>query len=268
MRDAENRALTTKERLFLSALKEKPGNISAAARVAGFEPRVTRNMSRFLQRRPALKVAIQREIGERIERFSASADAVLERMALMAMTDTTEVVRYTNGRVEITDYEEMTAGARAIVSEISETRAPDGSTTVKVKTHDQLSALKIMCQYHGILDKSHNARKYIYPEQKVALQDVLEKRKTPVQAALWLESQGVPVPDTLGKLVEKSQVEEADPLDDFKAPTAEEIWERRKERMAAIESQREGLEGLRAEVAAIKEELGEKIERFKPLGDE
>ena len=80
---------------------------------------------------------------------------------------------------------------------------------------------------------------------------------------MWLEMKGVPVSDTIVRLMSKQEAEKDD-FEDCPVIDPEEMWQRRKARLAEIEEQKQGLDQVRAEVAQIKEEPGDKVDMFKP----
>jgi hypothetical protein len=102
----------------------------------------------------------------------------------------------------------LSEGGKAIISEVSETRAPDGSRTVKVRTHDQLQALKLLFTYHGFTNKENAPKRKTHTEQVQAIQDVLDGKKTIREASLWLELNGVPLPETFRALLTSNLKEE------------------------------------------------------------
>lgn len=278
--EPEDYPLTALEQKFINELKKDPANRAAAYRRAGYSPNNANKNAEKLSKKPNVAKAIYMQIGRTLEDENVTADTTLRRMALIAMTPTTDVVRFYGmkkrpGRdpdlrgMVITDYDDLTEGGRALISEISQTIAADGSITHKVKTQNQLEALKVMCQYFRILDKGVGQTKVRPSDDQVqALEDVIAGKKTPIEAALFLESRGEAVPDTLKLLIARPQTDH-DPLDDTLMPTAEEMWERRKEKLAEIERQKEGLPKVREEIAEIKKELGDKVDSFKPgvVGD-
>lgn len=259
----EDYPLTIKERKFIDCLKNDPSNYSKAFRDAGYKHKEPNVKSFHLCRKPNVAKAIKEEIGEELLKFGVNATSMLQRAAKIAMADITEIAKFEDGRVKIVEDNELSDAGRALLQEISETVSADGSVTLKVKAKDQFNYFKLMCQYLSVLEKANQTKYKPHKEQVEALEAVMNRKKTPAEAALYLESLGVPVPDTLKLLVSRPQPE-VDPFDDVPIPTAEEIWERRKAKLAAIEAQREGLPQVREEVAAIKRELGDKIEQFKP----
>jgi hypothetical protein len=270
----EDKPLTVRERRFVDELKLDPGNVAAAMRRAGYsEQTAHKAATRFIQK-PHIARAINREIGDPLAQMGVNADTVLCRMAMIAMTDTTQIVRYTkrdvhnpgkrfaHPRQQILDDEDWTPGAHALFAGIKEKSFLDGSTEVEIKTKDQLTALKIMCEHLGVLDRANRRKSKPYPEQQQALDDILAGKKTPKESALYLEREGVPVPETILKLLARPEPE-IDPLEGLQTVDPEEMWQRRKARLAEIEAQKKGLDATREEVAQIKAELGDKVEHFK-----
>lgn len=269
----EDQPLTVLDWKFINELKITPENICAAymrsRKMEGVANSRRRAEAHDLLRKPNVAKVVRREIGEELLKLGINSTAVLKRAALIAMADMNEIVKYEDGRVKIVDNRELNPAGAALIDEISETVNADGGVTVKVKAQNRFQYFQTLCKYFAVLEKANLARVEPHREQVDMLEAVMAGTKTPVEACLFLESKGVPIPETLRILLSKPQPE-VDPMDDVTMPTAEEMWERRKARMKEIETQREGLDQVRAEVAEIKKELGDKVEQFKPedvIGD-
>lgn len=261
---SEDKPLTAREMKFVYELMKDPSNATQAAVRAGVPLKSARVWaSDAINTKPNTRKMIQAVIGDQLHGLKIEAEDVLKRIAHVAMTDVTEVVNWQDNRVSLVDSDLLSEGARALVAEVTEQETVDGGRTLKVKTRDSLAAMRLMCQYFGVLEKSAQAKRKPHNEQVEALKAVREGTKNPFEAALDLEAQGVPVPETIRIMMTRwEEPEEEEFTGDI--PTVEEMWEKRKERLAEIEAQKEGLPEKQAEVAALKAELGDKVESFKP----
>jgi phage terminase small subunit len=253
---------------FVYELMKDPSNATQAAVRAGVPIKSARVWaSDAINSKPNTKKMIQAVLGDQIQGLRVEAEDVLKRIAHVAMTDVTEVVNWVDNQVILNDSDNLSEGARALVSEVTEQLNADGGRTLKVKTRDSLGAMKLLCQYFGVLEKSAQAKRRPHMEQIEAVKAVRDGTKTPIEAALDLEAMGVPIPETIRIMMTKwEEPEEEDFTGDI--PTAEEMWERRKAKLAEIEAQKEEfLPERQAEVRALKADLGDKNNAFKPVSN-
>ncbi len=261
---AETKPLTQKEQKFVYAYL-KTQNGTQAAITAGYSKRsasVTAN--RLINDKPNTKKAIVTLLSRFFDRLEFDAFDVLKRIGHIAMCNADELTAIINGRVIIPDTKSLSDDAKALFAGAKERVNERGDITVEIRQHDQMAALKLLCQYYGILDKARGAKQEPLIEQKKAIQAVLDGSKTPIDAALELELQGIPLPETLRILVSKSAETEDNPDDgEMIIPTPEEMDRRRKERLKEIEGQRSSfLPKRQEEVREMKSEMGKKNQAF------
>jgi phage terminase small subunit len=264
----EDYPLSARERKFIDLLKLNPANKSEAYRRAGYTREPVAVSAIQLCEKPNVAKAIKIEIGDELLKFGVNATSVLQRIAKIAMCDTTDIAKFENGRLKIIEDDELTDAGRALISEMSEHVSAKGDVTLTVKAKNQIEYMKLVCQYLGVLERANRTKVKPHEEQVEQIKEVINGKKSVVEASLYLESIGVALPEIFRILLTK-QDNNQETVDDTPIPTAEEMWQRRKEKMAEIEKQREGLPQVREEVAAIKKELGDKVDAFKPekLGD-
>jgi phage terminase small subunit len=259
-----DKPLTPKERVFcLEYIKSKNG--TQAAIKAGYSQKTAHVLgNRLVYLKPNTKKYIGEVLSRYFDRLEFDAFDVLQRIGHIAMCDASELTAIRNGRVIVPETDTLPRDALALFAGARERINERGDITVEVKQHDQLAALKLLCQYYGILDKTRGAKQEPLIEQKKAIQSVLDGSKPPIDAALELELQGIPLPETLRILVSKYAEPEDDPDDgDSVIPTPEEMDQRRKKRLKEIEDQKENfLPKRQKEVRDMKAEMGKKNQEF------
>jgi len=263
-----DKPLNAKERILcLEYIKTK--NATQAAITAGYSPRNARNTAwRIINEKPNTKAFIENALSRAFDRLDFDSFDVLQRIGFIAMCDPDKLTPIRGGRVIIPETDTLSKDVKALFAGAQERVNERGDITVEVKQHDQMAALKLLCQYYGILDKARGAKQAPLIEQKQAIQSVLDGSKTPIDAALELELQGIPLPETLRILVSKI-ADTDDDLNDGESviPTPEEMDQRRKARLEEIEDQKENfLPKRQEEVRDMKESLGKKNQEFADNG--
>jgi len=261
---APDKPLTVKEKAFcLEYVKTK--NATQSAITAGYSPRTAHAIgNRLVCLKPNTREYIQEVLSRYFDRLDFDSFDVLQRIGYIAMCDPDKLTPIRGGRVVIPETDTLPKDVKALFAGAHERISERGDIMVEVKQHDQMAALKMLCQYYGILDKTRRAKQAPLIEQKQAIQAVLDGSKTPINAALELELQGIPLPETLRILVSKS-AESEDDFDDGNIiiPTPEEMDARRKERLKEIEGQRDSfLPERQQEVRDMKAEMGKKNQEF------
>ncbi len=261
--------LTPKEQIFVSEYV-RTKHIAKAAIAAGFAAKTAASHGWILVNvKPNTKAAIAEQLSRFFDRLAHDTYDVLKKLTNIGMTRASEISNIKDGKVVVTETAKLSEQALDLFAGAVERVAPNGDRYVEAKTHDQLAAIKLLCQYHGILDKTRRAKLEPIREQKEALEAVLKGDKTALEAALELELAGVPLPETLAIMLRKADVEDGDADDDASClPTHEEMEARRKERLKEIEKQKEEfLPKRREEVRAAKEEIGKTNKSFSKEPD-
>ena len=259
-----DKRLTPKERvLCLEYIKTK--NATQAAIAAGYSPRTARATAwRIINEKPNTKAFIENALSRMFDRLDFDSFDVLQRIGHIAMCDPGKLTPIREGRVIVPETDDLSKEVKALFAGAQERVNERGDITVEVKQHDQMAALKLLCQYYGILDKARGAKQAPLIEQKQAIQSVLDGSKTPIDAALELELQGIPLPETLRILISKiaDTDDDSDNLDSV-IPTPEEMDARRQERLSEIEGQKENfLPKRQEEIRDLKKSLGKKNREF------
>lgn len=102
------------------------------------------------------KVAVRAE--KILEKYAASKETILEELAKIAFTRTTDLLEYGEDGVVIKPSKDI-GEAAAAVAEVSEYESKDGSKRVRVKTYDRRAALvdlgKALGMFTEKVDHSH-----------------------------------------------------------------------------------------------------------------
>lgn len=259
-----DKPLAPRERAFaLEYIKTKNG--AQAAINAGYSPRTAKDTAwKLINLKPNTKAFIANALSRMFERLDFCAFDVLKRIGHIAMCDPDKLTPIENGRVKVINSSQFPEDAKALFAGAKERINERGDVVVEVKQHDQMAALKLLCQYYGILDKARGAKQDPLIEQKEALQSIRDGKKTVLEAALDLEIQGIPLPETLRILISKYAEADDDPDDgESVIPTPEEMDLRRKKRLKEIEVQKkEFLPKRQGEVREMKSEMGKKNQEF------
>lgn len=80
------------------------------------------------------------------------AQEALERMSNFARGGMGRVATWGAGGVVLRESDELSPDDLSLVVEVSETRRPDGSGSIKIKLADPQSAVRDMLKHHGLLD--------------------------------------------------------------------------------------------------------------------
>jgi phage terminase small subunit len=254
----ENKPLTPLEEAFVTEyIKCRIGQ--KAAILAGFSPKTARTKANYLiHKKPNTRKAINERLSRYFERLEYEAFEIIQKISRIAMANAAELTPIKGGRVLIPDTDTLSEEAKALFAGAEEHINEKGDITVKVNMHNQLAANQTMLKYFGLLDKTGGAKRETLDEAKKAIQAVRSGTWTVLEAACYLEEEGVPLPETIRILLSKYAEQEQNPDDsDVVIPTPEEMEKRRKERLKEIEGQKESfLPKRQQEVRDLKEELG------------
>lgn len=260
----ENKPLTPLEEAFISEyVKCRIGQ--KAAILAGFSPKTAKTKANYLiHKKPNTRKAIHERLSRYFERLEYEAFQVIQKVSRIAMAKASELTPIKGGRVIIPDTDTLSDEALALYAGAEERINENGQISLSVKMHNQLEAQKVMLKYFGLLDKTGGAKRETLDEAKRAIRAIQSGTWTVLEAACYLEEEGVPLPETIRILLSKYAEADENPDDsDVVMPTPEEMEKRRKERLKEIEGQKETfLPKRQADVRELKEELGEKNKAF------
>lgn len=127
-------------------------NATQAAIRAGYAESTAYSQGQRLLKNVEVKNAIADEQDVLLERTRISRERVLKELSRVAFTDMRSYVEWGPSGVRLKPSEDLTADDSAAVTEVSESYGENGKT-LKFKLAHKDSALKMLAQHVGILDK-------------------------------------------------------------------------------------------------------------------
>lgn len=245
--------LTGRQKLFVENYLISM-NGAEAVRAAGYQTKNPRCTASELLSKPHIQEAIDKGIAERVARLHITQDFVLLKLAEIAQSNIGDYLVFDQRGVKLRDMSEIPPEKIALIKEITEGEEKN----VKLVLHDKISALDKLARHLGMFERHRQRQTRQSDFTRQILTDVRDKKIDPTEAALTLEAEGYPLPESLRLLLAKAEPET--PSEDtgaYATISPEEMAERAKARMEAVEAQRTGFVAARAEeVRQIKEEMG------------
>lgn len=245
--------LTGRQKLFVENYLVTM-NGAEAVRAAGYQTKNPRCTASELLSKPHIQEAIDKGISARVARLHITQDYVLLKLAEIAQANIGDYLHFGKDGVKLRDMDEIPPEKIALIKELTEGEEKN----IKLVLHDKISALDKLARHLGMFER-HRLRQTRQSDfTRQILTDVRDKLIDPTDAALTLEAEGYPLPDSLRLLLAKAEPEP--PTDDngaYATISPEEMARRAKERMEAAEAQRTGFVPERAEeVRRMKKEMG------------
>lgn len=229
-------------------------NGADAVRAAGYQTRNPRCTASELLSKPHIQEAIDKGIADRVARLHITQDFVLLKLAEIAQSSIGDYLRFDRNGVELRDMNEIPPEKIALIKELNEGEQKN----IKLVMHDKISALDKLARHLGMFERHRQRQTRQSDFTRQILTDVRDRKIDPTEAALTLEAEGYPLPESLRLLLAKAEPQP--PSDDtgaYATISPEEMAERAKARMEAAEAQRTGFVPARAEeVRQMKEEMG------------
>lgn len=229
-------------------------NGADAVRAAGYQTRNPRCTASELLSKPHIQEAIDKGIADRVARLHITQDYVLLKLAEIAQSNIGDYLHFDHNGVRLRDMDEIPPEKIALIKELTEGE----DKNVKLVLHDKISALDKLARHLGMFERHRQRQTRQSDFTRQILTNVRDKKIDPTEAALTLEAEGYPLPESLRLLLAKAEPEP--PSDDngaYATISPEEMAERAKARMEAAEAQRTGFVPERAEqVRQMKDEMG------------
>ena len=141
------RGLTPRQETFCMAYVANGRNATRAAVDSGYSEKNAQKIgSQLIVKSRAVQDRIAELSAPILEKLEISAERVLDEVAACAFGRADKVFRWGPGGVLIIDMDQVPEEQRAAVAEVSQTFS-ESSSTVRLKMHDKLSALKLLGQY-------------------------------------------------------------------------------------------------------------------------
>lgn len=143
-------ALNLKQKTFVQEYLVDLNATQAAIR-AGYSAKTAEVQGCRLLSNANIQEAIQEAIKAREKRTEITQDRVLEELAKIAFSDTTDVVKVVNGRLEVKDTSGLNKDQKAVIAQIKE-----GKFGLEVTHYDKLRALEMLGRHLAIFDRKED----------------------------------------------------------------------------------------------------------------
>lgn len=139
--------LNIRERRFVEEYLVDLSAKQAAIRAGlGKTPKSASEIASRMRRKQTVATAISALLAERA---GATGSRIIEELGKLAFADVTDIVKVKDGRVIVTDTDQLSPDQRAAIAEISETVNENGRT-IKVKMHEKGAALDRLAKVLGM----------------------------------------------------------------------------------------------------------------------
>lgn len=108
-------------------------------------------IKRFIDEFRAIEKA---NITRSLEERAITKEKVLDELAKIAFTNTTDIMEWDNDGVRLKPSSELSADAKAAIADVYEIKGKEGKT-VKVKTSDKRAALETLGKHLGLFVEKH-----------------------------------------------------------------------------------------------------------------
>lgn len=228
-------------------------NGSEAVRAAGYKTKDPRNTASLLLSKPHIQAAVDKGMAERVSRLRINQDYVILKLVDIIESNIGDYLEFKGHSVKLRDMEELPKEKLALIKEVAETEAG-----VKISLPDKIAALDKLARHLGMFERHRQSQKRPDDITRDVLSDLLAKKISPVDAALKLEAEGLPLPESLRLLLAKADPEPPATDDGaYSVIPPEEMAERARQRREEAARQQEDFVKTRAaEVEELKAEIG------------
>ena len=244
---------TGKQKLFVENYLVSM-NGSEAVLAAGSQTKFPGSLANVLLSKPHIREAIDQGIADRVDRLHINQDFVLLKLAEIVQSSIGDYLHFGPDGVKLRNMDEIPPEKIALIRELNEGE----DKNIRLTLFDKLAALDKLARHLGMFERHRQRQTRQNELTRRILNEVREKTLDPAEAALTLEAEGYPIPESLRLLLAKAEPE---PFNDdtgaYATISPEEMAERAKKRMEAAEAQRTDFVQERAEeVRQMKEEMG------------
>lgn len=227
-------------------------NGSEAVRAAGYKTKDPRNTASILLSNPKIQAAVDKGMAERVSRLRINQDYVVLKLVDIIESNIGDYLEFKGHSVKLRDMAELPREKLALIKEVAETEAG-----MKISLPDKIAALDKLARHLGMFERHRQSRKLPDDITKDVLADLAAKKISPVDAALKLEAEGLPLPESLRLLLAKAEPEPPTTDDGaYSVIPPEEMAERAKRRDAEIKYQENFVRERMVGVKELKDEVG------------
>lgn len=209
-----------------------------------------------LMKAPNIRKHISRVLAERYRANILTANKLLSNIVLIVDASLADFLDWKGTRIKLKPVEDIPPEKLALLSELKQGEMGGWS----IKLHDKLAAIEKGMKHLGMYDRNRQATNRPGEITRSTLKAVKAGTLSVDDAIMDLDTEGIPIPESLRILAARKIVEDDGPKDDgsYSVVTPEEMWEKRKKALEDIEKQKsEFLPQRQEEVRQIKSDLGQ-----------
>lgn len=171
--------LNPKHRLFVRQYC-RTRNATKAAVLAGYSQKSAGAIGGELLQKPEIVEAIEIGLARLAEKIDVDAERVIQEYAKIAFARPDDVIRWEDGKLVLTDIDDLDEVTLASIAEVTQTASGD----IRVKFHDKPKALEALARHLDLFSKDNTRRNINLTAEEaakaIAMDDLLD-RATPEQ---------------------------------------------------------------------------------------
>ncbi|MFG6376094.1 MAG: terminase small subunit [Desulfovibrio sp.] len=226
-------------------------NSHEAALKAGYSAKTAAVMGRRLLCDPRIHEAIDRAMAERTKRLHINQDMILQELMGILRANISDFLVFGPDGVVLKDIKDIPPEKLAALKEVSE-----GKAGVRVSMIDKMEAIEKIARHLGMYDKTGQAKKRQHEFTKEILTKFRNKEISALEAAVDLDIEGYPLPDSIRAALSRMEPEQQVDDGEYAVITPEEMAAKAANRRMEIENQKTFVEDRKTEVADLKEVMG------------
>lgn len=227
-------------------------NGAEAVRLAGYKTKNPRNTASELLSNPRIQEAIAAGMEARVARLHIDQNYVLLKLAEIVDANVGDYMDFHGQSVSLRNMSELPREKLGLIKDVVQTE-----NGVRITLPDKLAALDKLARHVGMFERHRQSRKRPDDITREVLEQLLQKSITPVEAALRLDAEGLPLPESVRLLLAKVEPEPQSTDDGAYATISpEEMALRAKQRREEVEGQQTFVRQRKEEVDALKAEMG------------
>lgn len=226
-------------------------NAHQAALRAGYSEKTADASGRRLLRDPRVHEAIDMAMAERTRRLHINQDMVLQELMGILKANISDFLTFGPNGVILKDIKSIPPEKLAVIKEVSE-----GKAGVRFSMIDKMEAIEKIARHLGMYDKPGQAKKRQHEFTKEILTKFRNKEISAIEAAVDLDIEGYPLPDSIRAALSRMEPEQQVDDGEYAVITPEEMAAKAANRRMEIENQMAFVEDRKTEVADLKEVMG------------
>lgn len=226
-------------------------NSHEAALKAGYSQKTAAVIGRKLLCDPRVHEAIDRAMAERTKRLHINQDMILQELIGVLRTNISDFLTFGPGGVILKDIKDIPLEKLAAIKEVSESKAG-----VRFSMIDKMEVIEKLARHLGMYEKPGQAKKRQHEFTKEVLTRFRNKEISALEAAVDLDIEGYPLPDSIRAALSHMEPEQQVDDGEYAVITPEEMAAKAANRRMEIEKQQGFVDERKTEVADLKEVMG------------